>query len=309
MTNRNPHTADVPECSTCGAGIFAGQDQCAGCEAANPWNAPAGDPDDAAAVWFERGEYDARTRADLQSAGGYPEPPAEHADDYREGWEAGERYACEPYATSPAPASAPFPIFARQDAIEEDGALTLAHLLAVGVSFNARQKVNASETYSLRHAGSTLAIPSKLAQVGVFQDDVEKLEAATVGTKFYPTTLYRCESLSGTPEIIVLARTTADDGATIRAVGYLQEKHARWIAPLLDGTVPVGGASGADCPVRVYVTAVTGGTPDRPTRGVNVAICGVPDAIRRAYDAAAVEAQREAAYGSGNPVAIEATTV
>ena len=250
MTNPNPHTADVPECAHCGAGVFAGQDTCDDCAA--------------------------------------------------------EMERDEPYATGPAPAGGLFPTFARQDAVEADGALVLAHLLAAGVTFPARRKVNASETYTLRHAGSTLAIPSKLAQVGVFQEDVEKLEAATNGAGFYPTTLYRCESLSGTPEVIVLARTTADDGATIRAVGYLQEKHARWIAPLLDGTVAVGAASGPDCPVRVYVTAVTGGVAGKPTRGVNVAIVGVPDAIRRAYDAAALEDARERAYHSADPVAVEA---
>ena len=220
--------------------------------------------------------------------------------------DASEAYADEPYAASGAPAAAPFPAFARQDAVEEDGALVLAHLLAVGVGFNARAKVNASETYTLRHAGSTLAIPSKLSHTSVFPTATEALEDATAGAAFYPTRLYRCEAVDGTPQVVVLAETVPGDAASITAVGFLQDKHARWISPLLAGTVPMGRASDTDCPVRVYVTAVTGGVAGKPTRGVNVAICGVPDAIRAAYDAEALEAEREAAYGSGSRAAVEA---
>lgn len=221
--------------------------------------------------------------------------------------DAAEAYADEPYATGPAPASAPFPAFARQDAVEEDGAVVLAHLVSVGVSFNARAKVNAAETYTLQHAGSSLAIPSKLSNTTVFTDHVEAVESAAAGARFYPTVLYRTEDFQGRPQIIVLAEVERGDALSLQAVGYLQDKHARWIAPLLDATLPVGRADtrGA-CPVKVYLTAFTGGTAEKPSRGVNVVICGTADAIRTAYDDAAQEDARERAYQSGIPNAVEA---
>ena len=95
-------------------------------------------------------------------------------------------------------------------------------------------------------------------------------------------------------EIVVLAETEKGKGWTLQGLGFIQDKHAGWLAPLL--------ASEA---VRVYVTAVTGGTEGKPTRGVNVVLTGVADAIRRQLDAVALDAMREDAYGSGR-VAVEA---
>ena len=255
-------------------------------------------PDDAAPTGYEHGEAAARAGEpfDLDADA----VPA-YAEGYREGYES-VRLALP----DPAAAGAVSPAEHRAEAVEADGALVLAHLLAVGVSFNARQKVGQAETYTMRHGGASLAVPSKLSHTTAFQADAEAVETAAAGARFYPTTLYRAEDVQGRSQIVVLAETVPGDRASLRAVGFLQDKHARWIAPLLDGTVPVGRASGPDCPVRVYVTAVTGGTPDRPTRGVNVAICGAADAVRAAYDDAAREAAQERAYHSGDPVAVEA---
>ena len=221
-----------------------------------------------------------------------------------------EAFAVEPYADH----GHVFPGMARAEAIAEDAALVLAHMNAVGVTFNARRKVGEAEEFSFLRGGSALAIPSKLSGVTAFQGDVARLGAALVdldaltpgAARSYPAKLYKGTDEKGAPVVVVMAETVPGDPVSLRALGMLADKHAAWVGPVLSTVPQTGAVTEASSPVRVYVTAVTGGTPDRPTRGVNVAIHGTADAVRAFYDTAAIEAHRENACGSGSRDAVEA---
>ena len=204
--------------------------------------------------------------------------------------------ACVPAVYGNGPTASPaYAAIARQEAVEADTAEVLAHLLACApLRFNARAKMEQAEAYTLRKRGGALAIPTKLANVSLSQPAIEKVAARmeAEATSYLPCRTFVGETLGGRPEIVVLAETEAGKGWTLQGLGFIQDKHAGWLAPLL--------ASGA---VRVYVTAVTGGTDEKPTRGVNVVLTGVADAIRRQLDRAALDAMREAAYGAGRVTA------
>ena len=209
-----------------------------------------------------------------------------------------EADSCVPavYGNGPTP-SPVYARIARQEAVEADTADVLAHLLSYApLRFDARAKMEQAEAYTLRAGGSALAIPTKLANVSLSQPAIAKIAGRmeAEGTAYLPCRIFVGETLGGRPEIVILAETEKGKGWTLQGLGFIQDKHAAWLAPLV--------ASGA---VRVYVTAVTGGTADKPTRGVNVVLAGCADALRRTIDAAALDAMREDAYGSGR-VAVEA---
>lgn len=210
--------------------------------------------------------------------------------------------SCVPTVYSGGPTASPvYPTIERQRAVEADTADLLAHLLDCGpLRFNARAKMEAAEAYTLRKRGGSLAVPTKLANVSLSQPAVAAVAARmeAEGTEYLPCRLFVGQTLGGRPEVVVLAETERGKPWTLRGLGFVQDKHAGWLAPLL-ATEPNGAVTDASSPVRVYVTAVTGGTESKPTRGVNVVLVGCADAVRKAYDGAAVEAMREAAYGSG----------
>lgn len=52
-------------------------------------------------------------------------------------------------------------------------------------------------------------------------------------------------------------------------LGYLRRKHACWAHPLVE--------NGYLC---CCLTRVTGGTPDKPTRGVNICLYNVAEAVQ-----------------------------
>ncbi|PAP78013.1 hypothetical protein [Rubrivirga marina] len=243
-----------------------------------------------------------RDRADVLRA-------AAEAEDERRAMDA-EAFDVEAYADL-GPVS---PAMARAQAIAEDAAVVLDHMNAVGVRFDARRKVEEAEEFSFLAGGSTLAVPTKLERVTAFQGDLAKLadtlEAmgpAPSGTRYYPARLHKGTGEGGRPVVIVMAETTPGDAGSLRAVGFLQPKHVEWLAPVL-GTARSGAVTECSTPIRVYATAVTGGTADRPTRGCNVAIAGAAAAVRKALDAEAAEARRETAYGSGSVASVEAAT-
>ena len=258
----NPDAFDAPECMTCGASVFAGQDLCGPCDA----------------------EQEARAME-------------------------AEALAVEPYAVG-----ALSPAEHRAEAIAEDAAVVLDHLLDVGVTFDARRKVEAAEEFSFLAGGASLAVPTKLERVGPFQGDLTRLAEtlgamgpAPSGTRYYPARLHKGEGEDGRPVVIVMAETTPGKPETLRAVGFLQRKHVDWIAPILQ-TAGSGAVTERSTPIRVYVTAVTGGEPGKPTRGCNVAVAGAADAIRLAIREAAQEDRQRAAYESGSVAAVEAAT-
>ena len=194
-----------------------------------------------------------------------------------------------------------YPAIARQEAVEADSAVVYQHLSETGPQrFDVAAKMEQAEAFTLRRGGSSLAIPSKLANVSLSQPAIEAIAARMEAEEasYLPCRIFVGESLGGRPEIVILAEREAGKAWTLQGIGFIQDKHAAWLAPLLT-TEPNGAVTNESSPVRVYVTAVTGGTPEKPTRGVNVAIAGVADAIHRTFDRAAVEAAQEAAYERG----------
>ena len=236
--------------------------------------------------------------------GAYPDGGTASAPTYSE-------CACAVVADSCVPATAPAvygngptasPVYARiarQEAVEADTADVLAHLLdCAPLRFNARAKMEQAEAYTLRAGGASLAIPTKLANVSLSQPAIRRVAARmeTEGSSYLPCRIFVGETTGGRPEIVILAETEKGKGWTLQGLGFIQDKHAGWLAPLL---------ASPTSPARVYVTAVTGGTDEKPTCGVNVVLTGVADALRQTIDDAALAAMREAAYGAGR-VAVEA---
>ena len=195
----------------------------------------------------------------------------------------------------------------RAEALADDAGEVLAHLNAVGVTFPARRKVEAAEEFSFTGGLSSLAIPSKLAAVTVFQgnlatlaDTLDAEPADTAGRRYYPAKIHK-----GDHALMVLAEMTPGDPLTTECIGQIQPKHEAWIRPILR-TDDFNVTSERVPSIRVYVTAVTGGIEGKPTRGVNVAFFGAADAVRLDVRTRERAAREEAAYGSGSVVAVEA---
>ena len=202
----------------------------------------------------------------------------------------------------------------RAEAIADDAEHVLSHMNAVGVTFDARRKVADAEEFTFLAGGSSLAIPSKLERVAPFQGDLAKLAEtlevmgpSATGTRYYPARLHKGTGENGRAVLIVMAETTPGKPETLRAVGFIQRKHVDWMAPILH-TAGSGAVTATSTPFRVYVTAVTGGTPDKPSRGCNVAIAGAADAVRAHVREMEQEAREAAAYESGSVAAVEAAT-
>lgn len=255
---------------------------------------------------WEAGELDAKAGNPPNTEGQHPDLAAVYTEAYE--------MVAGPAAPEPYALGALTPGQHRAAAIADDAEHVLGHLNAVGVTFDARKKVSEAEEFSFLCGASTLHVPTKLAGVTAFQDRIERaaeildaLGPAVAGVRFYPTFLHVGDDGAGRPVVVVMVEMTPGDRTTLRALGTLQDKHAAWLAPLIE-TNERGAVTHDSTPVRVAVTAVTGGTPDRPTRGVNVAIGGAAQVIRRRIDAAADEAAAEAAYGSGSRAAVEAAT-
>lgn len=204
-----------------------------------------------------------------------------------------------------------FPALAREEAVEMDAADLSCHISACGSRFDLSAKMEQAEAFTLRRGGSSLAVPSKLRGTAALAERTARLAADVDawdggGSVYLPTVLHVVpEGVENGPGIAVLA---APNGTRAGAyiVGYLQDKHARWLAPLLNPTA-AGTVTEDATPVRVYVTAVTGGTDDKPTRGVNVCITGAADAVRSMWAATARDEAEADAYESGDRTRIEAT--
>lgn len=219
-----------------------------------------------------------------------------------------DRLAVVPASPAERPESAP--ALSRAEAVEADAADVFAHVSACGCRFDVSAKLEQAEAFTLRRGGSSLAVPSKLRgtrglaeRVGTLAGDLESWDGG--GSVYLPTVLHVLpEGVEGGPGVAVLA---APKGTRREAylVGYLQDKHARWLAPLLNPSA-AGTVTREGTPVRVYVTAVTGGTAEKPTRGVNVCITGAAEAVRRMWREAERAAAKEAAYESGSRAAVEA---
>ena len=215
MTYPNPHTADVPECARCGAGIFAGQDVCDGCaaedaQARSPFRAPLANA--ARAVVMREAHAAARARRQR-----------EPATPYR---------ACLSAALRDAharPRRCPLPTLRRQ-------ALAWAECAAAtDARFDVARKAADALAFSADNDLASLAVPSKLVGTASYQD-----AAAAVGARL------------GSRGGWVL---TERDGATVYALGLrlgrVQPKHGAWLSALGPVRLAVIAVTGGD----PYVTA------------------------------------------------------
>ncbi|OZC04019.1 hypothetical protein [Rubricoccus marinus] len=205
----------------------------------------------------------------------------------------------------------------REDAVEADAADVYAHWVATGATFPLGLKMERSEAYSVRAGASSLRIPSKLSGVSGLQGRIATAAAhvEASGAAPLPTVLHVTPEGDGQPSrIAVLAAPHGDNRDETRArrgavlVGYIQQKHAAWLGPLLRAS-GAGTVTREGTPVRVRITAVTGGTAERTTRGVNVEILGVANAVRGLWREAEREMIEEEAYASGSRAAVEAAMV
>ena len=257
----------------------------------NPCRPHPAETDHPAEMWgedeFERGEADAvagRPFDPPTTDDGFDVRPAPDriVAAYREGYEH-VRFVRDHDA--PPVASGGSPALARREAVDHDAADVLSHLLSFPAAgrplrFDARRKVEAAALYSVRRGGSSLAVPTKLADTTRFEDAAARLAEsfAEGGPSYRPTRLY-LDRRDGRDLVVVMAEV-GDAARSLRVVGYVQDKHAPWLLPLLAPHADGDGHVSAACPVGVYVTAVTGGTDERPTRGVNVCVTGVAEGVR-----------------------------
>lgn len=116
-----------------------------------------------------------------------------------------------------------------------------------GARFDVERKAAESLHFSLTAGARCFAVPSKLAGVREHAARVAALRP------LQPLRLHvvRVGEGQGTPKLLACSPAGA--------VGHVQPKHLRWLLPLVE--------QGA---VRCHVLRLTGGTPARPFRGVNV---------------------------------------
>ncbi len=139
----------------------------------------------------------------------------------------------------------------------------LRHALDSGARFDVGAKYAASIEACATMGTRTFVVPSKLAHL-----DRAGVAALSHAMATHP---------AGGPVLLTLtprAATASPEGVEIVAslprgpiVGHVQTKHTCWLLPLLDRGV------------ALYATAITGGTPERPSRGVNVVVAGLDAAL------------------------------
>ena len=150
-----------------------------------------------------------------------------------------------------------------------NAALWVAWCAHVGARLDAPGRAGDAVAWCAAGRASTFALPSKLRTLDRAGVD-RTLTRLAAGERHPAFWLHVVRVGEGTGRPVVLA---CDDGGLVGQVGA---HHAAWIAPLWDA-----------CPaarplLSVVVTRATGGTNDAPSRGLNVALCGVGPALRLA---------------------------
>lgn len=127
---------------------------------------------------------------------------------------------------------------------------------AVGARFPVEAKAQSALRFSAEGHAKGFALPSKLEGTSRFQPNIE-LAAGCLDPQSRKLRLRALED----------GRVAARFG--MYTLGYLRRKHACWAHPLAE--------NGYLC---CYLTRVTGGTPDKPTRGVNVCLYNLAEAVQ-----------------------------
>jgi proteasome lid subunit RPN8/RPN11 len=172
--------------------------------------------------------------------------------------------------------------------IAADAAALTAYLRAFRVRFDYERKVKEAVDFSTEAGGCSLALPTKAEGTAAHKANLALFASGLAGT-------VRLRRLA--------ARVVADDrkGKDGRSrvalhvdgyrLGFVQDKHARWLLPLLQ-TDERGAVSGC---IEFFALQVTGGTEEKPTRGLNFCITGVGARLRSPEAPAPVGANHYAA--------------
>ena len=123
------------------------------------------------------------------------------------------------------------------------------HARRSGCRFDVERKAAASLAFSLGVGAHGYVVPTKLVDVRPHAARIAQL-APLQELRLH---VVRVGEGTGTPQVVV--------ASAAGLVGRVQDKHVRWVLPLV-----------AQDAVRCHVLRVTGGTPDRPSRGLNVVL-------------------------------------
>ena len=151
-----------------------------------------------------------------------------------------------------------------------DAALWTAWCVRVGARLDALGRAGDAVAWCAAGRAATFALPSKLRDLD--RRGVDRTLARIASGERHPAFwLHVVRVGEGAGRPVVLA---CDAGGPVGQVGA---HHAAWIVPLWDA-----------CPaarplLSVVVTRATGGTDAAPSRGLNVALCGIGPALRLAH--------------------------
>ena len=157
----------------------------------------------------------------------------------------------------PAPARPPRRSTSAQPARHYVAALRWAkHARESGARFDVEKKAATSLTFSLSLGAHSFAVPSKLVGTKEHGPRLAALDQLLRSRPFLPLQLLPNNS-GGLDVRCSAIRHGEGSGCTL---GHVQNKHLSWLAPLVHRRA-----------VRCFALDVTGGTAERPTRGLNVA--------------------------------------
>lgn len=132
-----------------------------------------------------------------------------------------------------------------------------------GARFDVEAKAAASLAFCAEHTTGGFAVPSALDGTSHHQPALAELASVLNAYEGTPVLLRlsvcRVGEGGGSPRVVV--------STPAGPLGHLRRKHVPWVLPLL----PHG--------LRAYALRVTGGTAEKPTRGCNVALAHVADAL------------------------------
>ena len=128
--------------------------------------------------------------------------------------------------------------------------------LAQGAMFDVKKKATDALVFSGNSDARSFVVPSKLEGTSRFQDNIRYARP-----RLDKVSRNLCAEVTPEGRIAV--------GFGMYTLGYVQKKHECWVRPLVEAA-----------PCFFYLLQITGGTKGKPTRGVNIAIHNLPEAIQ-----------------------------
>ena len=142
------------------------------------------------------------------------------------------------------------------ETLTEESRLWTKFALLRGARFDVQKKTADALAFSANYNGHLFAIPSKLEGTSRFQENICYM-------------LARLDDATRHLDAEVMPGGRVAVGFGMYTLGFVQKKHECWVRPLVEAG-----------PCLFDLLQVTGGTPDKPTRGVNIAICNLAEAIQ-----------------------------